>query len=102
MLLKPTFAVPHGGGKRFSTDSLEYRVICGMDRGGRATAGRSAMPQVTGLEVFPASAALKPGAEQQMVVRAKYSDGRRARRDALGEVQLERRRRGLGGRFRAT
>src|SRR6202044_1591765 len=27
MLLKPTFAVPHGGGKRFSTDSLEYRVI---------------------------------------------------------------------------
>ena len=27
MLLKPTFAVPHGGGKRFGTDSLEYRVI---------------------------------------------------------------------------
>jgi hypothetical protein len=31
---------------------------------------------VTGLEVFPALATLKAGAEQQIVVRAKYSDGR--------------------------
>ncbi len=27
MLLKPTLAVPHGGGKRFATDSLEYRFF---------------------------------------------------------------------------
>ena len=27
MLLKPSFAIPHGGGRRFSKDSLEYRVI---------------------------------------------------------------------------
>src|SRR5919199_3521667 len=27
VLLKPTMAVPHGGGKRFDTNSLEYRVI---------------------------------------------------------------------------
>src|SRR5206468_304498 len=32
-------------------------------------------PQITNLEVYPASATLKPGAEQQIVVRAKYSDG---------------------------
>ena len=31
---------------------------------------------------------LKPGAEQQLVVRAKYSDGRVRGRHALGEVQL--------------
>jgi hypothetical protein len=75
MLLKPTFAVPHGGGKRFSTDSLEYRVISQWIAAGvpRPT---EQDPQVTGLEVFPASAVLKLGGEQQMVVRAKYSDGR--------------------------
>ena len=31
--------------------------------------------QIRGLEVFPASAVLAPEAEQQIVVRAKYSDG---------------------------
>jgi len=32
-------------------------------------------PDITGLEVFPAAATLETGAEQQLVVRAKYSDG---------------------------
>src|SRR6266849_330960 len=27
MLLKPTGAVPHKGGKKFDTDSLEYRIL---------------------------------------------------------------------------
>ena len=75
MLLKPTFAIPHGGGKRFSTDSLEYRVISEWIAAG-APRPADQDPQVTGLEVFPASAVLKLGGEQQMVVRAKYSDGR--------------------------
>jgi hypothetical protein len=46
-----------------------------MDRGRRAASQRCD-PTVTGLEVFPATAVLKPGAEQQIMVRAKYSDGR--------------------------
>ena len=75
MLLKPTFAVPHGGGKRFATDSLEYRVIAEWIAAGAPRPAESD-PAVTGLEVFPASATLKPGGEQQIVVRAKYSDGR--------------------------
>jgi hypothetical protein len=75
MLLKPTFAVPHGGGKRFATDSLEYRVIAEWIAAGAPRPAESD-PTVTGLEVFPATAVLKPGAEQQIVVRAKYSDGR--------------------------
>jgi hypothetical protein len=74
MLLKPTFAVPHGGGKRFATDSLEYRVIAEWIAAG-APRPNDNDPTVTGLEVFPALATLKPGAEQQIVVRAKYSDG---------------------------
>ena len=27
IVAKPSFAIPHGGGKRFANDSLEYRVI---------------------------------------------------------------------------
>ncbi|MDQ6676558.1 MAG: Ig-like domain-containing protein, partial [Acidobacteriota bacterium] len=75
MLLKPTMAVPHGGGKRFDTNSLEYRVIAEWIAAG-APAPADSDPAVTGLEVYPASAALKPGAEQQLVVRARYSDGK--------------------------
>lgn len=75
MLLKPTFAVPHGGGKRFSTGSPEYRVIADWIAAG-APRPSDSDPTVTGLEVFPASATLKAGGQQQIVVRAKYSDGR--------------------------
>ncbi|MGI8744048.1 MAG: DUF1549 domain-containing protein [Bryobacteraceae bacterium] len=74
MLLKPTFTVPHGGGKRFDPNSLEYRVIAGWIAAG-APAPSAKDPEVTGLEVYPATATMKPGNEQQLVVRAKYSDG---------------------------
>ncbi len=33
-------------------------------------------PDVVSLEVFPRAAILRAGAEQQLVARAKYSDGR--------------------------
>lgn len=74
MLLKPTMAVPHGGGKRFDTNSLEYRVIAEWIAAG-APAPADSDATVTGLEVYPASATLKPAAEQQLVVRARYSTG---------------------------
>ncbi|HEY1336074.1 MAG TPA: DUF1549 domain-containing protein [Bryobacteraceae bacterium] len=74
ILLKPSFAIPHGGGKRFAKDSLEYRVIEEwIVAGAPPPAANDA--QIRGLEVFPAAAALAPEAEQQLVVRAKYSDG---------------------------
>src|SRR5579862_2322611 len=75
MLLKPTSAVPHGGGKRFSTDSPEYRVISEWIAAG-APRPAETDPTVTGLEVFPATATLQAGGQQQIVVRARYSDGR--------------------------
>jgi hypothetical protein len=75
MLLKPTFTIPHGGGKRFSTDSIEYRILSEWIAEG-APPPNPNDPEITGLEVFPAAATLTTGAEQQLVVRAKYSDGR--------------------------
>lgn len=74
ILLKPTMAVPHGGGKRFDSNSLEYRVIAEWIAAG-APAPADSDAAVTGLEVYPASATLKPSAEQQLVVLAKYSTG---------------------------
>ena len=101
MLLKPTFAIPHGGGKRFANDSLEYRVI----------------------EEWIAAGAPPPADNDAAVTRPRsFSRRRRARarrraaacgarqvlrrprprRHALGEVQLQQRRRGHRGRLRAT
>ena len=74
MLLKPSFSIPHGGGKRFSKDSLQYRIIYEWIAAG-APAPKPDDPEVTGLEVFPRAATLKAGDTQQLVVRAKYSDG---------------------------
>jgi hypothetical protein len=74
VLLKPTFTIPHGGGKRFAPDSLEYRILSQWIAEG-APGPAASDPEVTGLEVYPAIATLQPNAEQQLVVLAKYSDG---------------------------
>src|SRR5205823_14351233 len=74
VLLKPTGTIAHGGGKRFAVNSLEYRVIAEWIAAGTPPPSDTD-PQVTGLEVYPASATLKPQGEQQLLVQAKYSDG---------------------------
>ena len=76
ILLKPTFTIPHGGGKRFAVNSLEYRILSEWIAEG-APGPSDKDPEVTGLQVFPATATLEPGDEQQLVVLAKYADGRR-------------------------
>ncbi len=75
ILKKATFALPHGGGKRFGVDSLEYRVIAEWIANG-TPAPKDNDVDVAGLEVFPRLSVLKPGVEQQLVVRARYTDGR--------------------------
>lgn len=75
LLQKGSFAIPHAGGQLLKKDSLEYRVIKEWIASG-APAPAATDLEVVGLEVFPKSATLKEGAEQQLVVRAKFSDGR--------------------------
>ena len=75
ILQKASFGIPHGGGKRFSKDSLEYKIMFDWIAGG-APPPLASDPEVIALEVTPASAVLKPGAEQQLAVRAKYSNGK--------------------------
>ncbi|MBM3785111.1 MAG: DUF1553 domain-containing protein [Acidobacteria bacterium] len=75
ILLKPTYAIPHMGGLRFKPDTLEYRVIAEWIAAG-APAPKPTDTAITGLEIFPSNAVLAPQSEQQLVVRARYTDGR--------------------------
>ncbi len=59
---------------RFAKNSLEYRIIKEWIAAG-APPPTDKDAAITGLEAFPASAVLAPEAEQQIVVRARYSDG---------------------------
>jgi len=74
MLLKPTGAVPHKGGKRFDVSSLDYRIISQWIAAG--TPGpKPDDPRITRIEVQPQRVILSPGASQQLSVRAFFDDG---------------------------
>jgi hypothetical protein len=73
LLLKPTMALGHGGGKRLEVDSLEYKVIAEWIAAGMS-APSEADPKITALEVTPKETTLASGAEAQVRVRAIYSD----------------------------
>lgn len=77
ILLKPTATIPHGGGRRFGAESAEFKVISGWIAQGML-APRETDPRVTEIQVLPHEASLTPGAEQQLVVLAQYSDGHTA------------------------
>ncbi len=75
ILQKATFAIPHGGGKRFAKDSLEYKVIHEWIADGAAPPA-STDAEVKTIKVEPAESILAPNAEQQLTVKAVYSDGK--------------------------
>ncbi len=75
ILLKPTLAIAHGGGKRFDVDSKSYRIISEWIAAG-TPAPSLRVPRLERVEVLPSEVLLRPGAEQQVVVLAHFSDGR--------------------------
>ncbi|HVU89973.1 MAG TPA: DUF1549 and DUF1553 domain-containing protein [Pirellulales bacterium] len=74
LLTKPSGAVPHKGGLRFSPDSLEYRVIAEWIASGAAPPQPSDA-RVDRLEILPRGVVLKPADKQQFLVRAYFTDG---------------------------
>jgi len=76
MLLKPTLALSHGGGLKLDVDSPEYALLADWIASG-APAPTPNDASVVGLEVFPPAAVLKPKDQMQVIVRVRYSDGRR-------------------------
>ncbi|HEX4122356.1 MAG TPA: DUF1549 and DUF1553 domain-containing protein [Verrucomicrobiae bacterium] len=74
MLLKPTTAVPHKGGKRFETNSIDYKILSEWIAEG-APPPRDSDPRIQKLEMFPESVLLEPGQGIKLTVRATFSDG---------------------------
>jgi hypothetical protein len=74
MLLKPTKGLPHGGGKRFETDSEEYRWLRDwIAAGAKPPQPTDAAVQL--VELFPPAAVLKLQDKLRLTVRAWYADG---------------------------
>jgi hypothetical protein len=75
LLQKATAKAPHGGGRRMEEGSHEYRVVARWIESGMPL-GRPEDPTVDRLEIFPPGRVLDRGATQQVVVTARYTDGR--------------------------
>jgi hypothetical protein len=75
ILLKPTLTMEHGGGQRFPVDSREYTILKGWLEDG-APGPHPQDAAVTRIEVWPAKRLMEPGEQQQLLVRADWSDGR--------------------------
>jgi len=75
LLAKPTGAIPHKGGLRFDTDSLEYQILATWIAGG-APGPSADDPQVVRIEMLPSEVELAVKDQVQWLVRAHYSDGR--------------------------
>ena len=74
ILLKPTMSVAHGGGQRFKVGSPEYQVIAGWIAAGMPPP-KASDARIEKLEVLPRHVSLASAARQQILVRARYSDG---------------------------
>ena len=75
LLLKPTFQVQHGGGKRFPKDSLDYATLLNWIRDGARRVPEQERRMVA-LRVYPQAVALYgKEAKSRLLVTARYSDG---------------------------
>ncbi len=75
LLTKPTGSVPHKGGVRLEIDSEDYRLL-GQWISSGAKGPSPDDPHLTSVEVMPDAVTLQPGDQQQLIVTARYSDGR--------------------------
>ncbi|HLY17386.1 MAG TPA: Ig-like domain-containing protein, partial [Bryobacteraceae bacterium] len=83
ILRKPSFAVPHGGGRVLPKDSDEYRTILDwLKQGAKLDSGGA---QLTRLELYPAETILQQGRAQRLVAIGRLSDG--TTRDMTKEVR---------------
>jgi Protein of unknown function (DUF1549)/Protein of unknown function (DUF1553) len=74
ILLKPTLAVAHGGGKRLEPGSEPYRLLTLWLTQG-APGPQEEDPRVVDLNVYPGRRLMQPGQEQRLAVIARLSDG---------------------------
>lgn len=74
LLLKAANIVPHGGGKKLDPASEDFQTVTRWISEGMVFE-RESDPKVVSVEVEPARISLKARSQQQLKVRARYSDG---------------------------
>lgn len=75
LLLKPTLRMEHGGGERMKGGSPGYeRLLHWLEQG--APGPRPDHAKLVSLDVFPRQRLMQPEERQQIVVQARWSDGR--------------------------
>ncbi|MBY0527459.1 MAG: DUF1553 domain-containing protein [Gemmataceae bacterium] len=90
LLQKPILTMEHGGGERLVANSRGYHFIkTWLEDGAPEPTAKD--PSVTALDVWPPKRVVVPGDQQQIIVRATWSDGRKedvttfAQYDSLNE-----------------
>lgn len=74
LLLKASGQLPHGGGSRIDPNSFDYKMIVNWMRQGMLY-GQPTDPALESIEVHPRERVMKKGAQQQLVVLARMTDG---------------------------
>lgn len=74
LVLKAANIVPHGGGKKLDPQSENYKTLVRWISEGMVFAAKDEAT-LSSIEVEPNRLTMKPGPQQQLVVRARYSDG---------------------------
>ncbi len=74
LLKKATGSVPHEGGARITRDSEAWKILMAWIRQGMPFS-QEGEAQLTGVEVTPREGSYTRGAQQQLKVLARYSDG---------------------------
>src|SRR5205823_3047818 len=74
LLLKPTGAIPHGGGRKMDPESDEFAAVRRWIAAG-APYGQASDPVMMRITVEPAERTLTRQNRQQLAVLAHYSDG---------------------------
>ena len=75
LLRKPLGQASHEGGKLLHAGSREHQLLLAWLRAG-ASGPQKNDPTLKQLELLPGNRLMQPGAEQQLLVRAQFSDGR--------------------------
>ncbi|OAI50750.1 hypothetical protein AYO44_17540, partial [Planctomycetaceae bacterium SCGC AG-212-F19] len=75
LLQKPALVMEHGGGERIKLHGFAYQLLKQWLADG-APEPKANDPAVSKLEVYPPRRVLVPGEEQQIMVRATWTDGR--------------------------
>ncbi len=83
LLTKATNRVPHGGGRRIETDSVEYQRLLRWISTGTPW-GDDESPRIVAIDVLPKQQVLPERSQQRLLVTARFSDG--SLRDVTSEA----------------